>query len=470
MKEKFKQKALKYFIIFLLVMFVMTFISRMIYTNKLPRVTATQVSYQSLSHQVECSGTLEARKKTPVFVPEGIKIADKAVKNGDKVEKGDTLIRLDKNDLSEQIKKLENEISTDINSGSGVYNAGSKNPVFALSELRISEIPVKVGDHIESGQYVMKLDPSYLYDKVCDLYNELESDRQSYNGYIEEGNYSSADAMANSIEVKERKYNKYNALSANGGMIYSDFSGIVTDVLVKTGDITTDSAVIMVSGDAKPNYAFSEKESKLEKLRTLAEADGNIQSPIDGVVSDVTLNTGNLTTAEAVATVADVSGGLIFNAEVTENDTKFISVGDTVSVRFRNGKKRIDKCEITSIVKNESGEKYNVQIPVSDNELKVGEIGTLSTKVLSEEKYDCLPIDAVNNASETNGFIYVIDESEGFLGKEYVLRKKKVNIKEKNDTMYGVDSLAEADDSKIVISSSKKLNDGQKVRLISGEN
>jgi hypothetical protein len=40
-----------------------------------------------------------------------------------------------------------------------------------------------------------------------------------------------------------------------------------------------------------------------------------------------------------------------------------------------------------------------------------------------------------------------------------------VNIKEKNDTMYGVDALAEADDSKIVISSSKKLNDGQKVRL-----
>ena len=84
MKEKFKQKALKYFVIFLLVMFVMTFISRMIYTNNLPRVTAARVSSQSLSHQVECSGTLEARKKTPVFVPEGIKIADKAVKNGDK--------------------------------------------------------------------------------------------------------------------------------------------------------------------------------------------------------------------------------------------------------------------------------------------------------------------------------------------------------------------------------------------------
>lgn len=85
--------------------------------------------------------------------------------------------------------------------------------------------------------------------------------------------------------------------------------------------------------------------------------------------------------------------------------------------------------------------------------------------MLSGEKYDCLPIEAVNNTSETNGFIYIIDESEGFLGKEYVLRKKKVNIKEKNDTMYGVDTLAEADDSKIVISSSKKLNDGQKVRL-----
>jgi multidrug efflux pump subunit AcrA (membrane-fusion protein) len=466
MKENYKQKALKYFAVFLLVMFVMTFISRMIYTNSLPRVTATKVISQSLLHQVECSGTLEAQKKTPVFVPEGIKIADKAVKNGDEVVKGDTLIRLDKNDLSEQIKKIENEISTDINDGSGIYNADSKNPVFTLSDLRISEIHVKAGDYVECGQYVMKLDASYLYDKVCDLYNDLMSDRISYNGYIEEGNKASADAMANIIAVKERKYNKYNALSANGGMIYSDFSGTVTDVLVKTGDITTDSAVLIVSGDAKPNYTFSEKESKLEKLRKLAESDGNIPSPIDGVVSDITLNTGNLTTAESVATVANISGGLIFNAEITENDTKLISVGDSVSISFRNGKKRIDKCEITSIVKNESSGKYDIQIPVSDEELKVGEIGKLNTKVLSEEKYDCLPVEAVNNATETNGFIYIIDESESFLGKEYVLRKKKVNIKEKNDTMYGVDALAEADDSKIVISSSKKLNDGQKVRLI----
>ena len=469
MNEKFRQKALKYFAVFLIVMFVMTFVSRMIYANELPKVTATQVSRQSLAHQVECSGTLEAKKKTPVFVPEGIKIADKAVKKGDRVAKGDTLIRLDRNDLNEQIKKLENEVSSDISGGSGVYTAGSKSPIFALAELRISEIPVKVGDHVESGQYVMKLDPAYLYDKVCDLYNELEADRQSYKGYVEEGDNTSADALANNIEVKERKYNKYNALSANGGMIYSSYSGTVTDILVKTGDITTDSAVIMVSGDAEPDYAFSEKESKLEKLRALAAADGNIQSPIDGVVSDVTVNTGNLTTAEAVATVADVSCGLVFNAEITEADTKLISVGDSVSVRFRNGKKRMDNCEIVSIVRNESGEKYDVQIPISDNELKVGEIGTLTTKVLSEEKYDCIPAEAMNNAAETSGYIYVIDEREGFLGKEYVLRKKKVTIKEKNDTMYGVEDIAESAKLKIVVSSSKKLNDGQKVRLLSYE-
>ena len=52
----------------------------------------------------------------------------------------------------------------------------------------------------------------------------------------------------------------------------------------------------------------------------------------------------------------------------------------------------------------------------------------------------------------------------GFFGKEYTAKKYSVNIRDKNNTDAGIDDLGLDPKSKVIISSSKKLYDGQKVR------
>ena len=114
MEDKFRIKAIKAFIIFLAAMFVMTFAARVIYSEKLPKVTAQKAEIRRLSHSIKCSGTVEGVEKIPVYTEEGLRVAEVPAKNGSKVIKGDVLIRLDTKYLAEKIQLLEKEIAADI--------------------------------------------------------------------------------------------------------------------------------------------------------------------------------------------------------------------------------------------------------------------------------------------------------------------------------------------------------------------
>ena len=52
-------------------MLILTFVSRMVYTESMPRVSCMQIKNQSISHELEYGGTVEALKSLPIFVPEG---------------------------------------------------------------------------------------------------------------------------------------------------------------------------------------------------------------------------------------------------------------------------------------------------------------------------------------------------------------------------------------------------------------
>ncbi len=164
-------------------------------------------------------------------------------------------------------------------------------------------------------------------------------------------------------------------------------------------------------------------------------------------------------------TIADISEGFIFRAGITETDTKYVSAGDIVSLSFKNGKKKVENCIVKQLVKNDGEEGYSVEVPLEDTELSIGEIGRLSTSVLSETVCETVPLSAVTMMNDTNGYMYIVEESEGFLGKEHSVRKVQVRVEDRNDNYLGLADLGLDSKTKVVVSSSKKLNDSQKVRI-----
>lgn len=229
-------------------------------------------------------------------------------------------------------------------------------------------------------------------------------------------------------------------------------------MLVKAGDVTTDSAAVLINSAPAVSYGLAEKQERLESLRKLDETHGNIYSPSEGIITAKNVSTGELTTENASFIVSDVSGGIVFRTDVDEDSIEYISVGEKFRLKFRNGRIKKENCEVKRVYKADEGGRYTVELTVeSDGELKAGEMGVMKGSVLSEEKYDCIPLNAIEfGASETRGEIYVAEESEGFFGKEYTAKKYSVNIRDKNNTDAGIDDLGLDPNSKIIISSSKK--------------
>ena len=62
--------------------------------------------------------------------------------------------------------------------------------------------------------------------------------------------------------------------------------------------------------------------------------------------------------------------------------------------------------------------------------------------------------------------IYVVEEKDGSLGMEYTVKKADVTIDEQNDTICGYNTLPAEPDDLIVTSASKKLYNGQKIRIM----
>lgn len=465
MKEQFKIKTIKYFVGFLVIMFLLTFFSRMLYVSKLPKVTTVGIKNQGLNHNVQCRGILDSSRKIPVFAHEGIIISEIYVNKGDQVFKGDCLMKLDTQYIAEKILSLEKEINSQICNTNGTYTDASQIPVFTQPELRIFEVYVKQGDYVESGQMLLRLDEDYLNSYIADLQDKLNADYITRDRYYEDEDYLSVDIISNNISEKERRIQKYYDILNNGGIIYSNISGTVTEISAKAGAVTDDSAVLCISESAELQYSIQEMQKRLDKLKTLQSEDGKIISPVDGFVSEILLNVGDITLESSVMIISDNSSGLIFTATINEKDMQFISIGDVVNLNFRNGKIHLDNCEIKRIFQTNVEGEYSIEIPIESDVVTVGEIGEMSALYLSEEQYSCVPESSVTINTEKRGYIYVIEESEGFLGPEYIVHMINVNIGDKNDNYYGLTELGLDTTAKIVSYSSKKLYDGQKVRL-----
>ena len=89
--------------VFLLVMLALTIISRSVYAYYLPLVETTTVQEKYIEHGFEEEGLVVAGNEIPVNTVSGLRIRQIPVQVGDRVEAGELLCRIDLEDLDTNI-------------------------------------------------------------------------------------------------------------------------------------------------------------------------------------------------------------------------------------------------------------------------------------------------------------------------------------------------------------------------------
>ncbi len=528
-KSSLQVKAIKVLAGFLILMFLLTILSRAADSLTIAKVTASAATGGVISHNIETDGNITPNKDIAISTSADIKIASVEATEGKTVKKGDVLIQLDMDDLKTKLLKAQKDL--------------------AVAQATASD--KKANKAIEADNKARSLERSYedynqtisdADDAVSKAKDNMNEAWNAYNDYKKNNNNNSddtdttvSDSLQKTVEEKQEAYDKAvaeldgvkndaeldgvkndieeekikeaqdkvdkakdalseaeNALSAYNEQqnnnssasydeqlkaLYDDYKSKeeAYDEAIKQRKSTIQSADRSLEDANTPgsvdtasalteNDDLQEKQLAVDKLQKVMDAGGKVTAPSDGLVTKVNVTTGEATTEDTAIRISDQSAGYKFTATLDKSDAKFLAKDDKVTLDLGNGTS-VEGLKIQSIdVSQEDKNSYELTVSIPAKVKKIGTIATLKVEKASKKYDTCVPLTALHSDGDKY-YVYVINEKDTILGTETAVDKVQVEILDKNNEQAAIDG-AFSWDQKFVLTSSKTLRDGDRVRLL----
>lgn len=257
-------------IIFLSAMLVLTFFSNTILNWSLPEVSGTYAGYGTLSTSIRGSGTVESNMGYSVRINETRKIKSVLVRNGDRVEAGQTLFELDASDSTELKTALATLEEMELNYSLKLLDIVS--PDYAENNENISELKAQI-ERTEAKLEKLKASAAY-YDDINDAVDELTEEIKGLEGEIEDINERISEAAEDAASMSATVASKLKTLET----AKEDLKNIEKQLKYINEQISNYSDSMTVSSEAaKEAYetakkAYDEAEAEYEKAKKAYEA------------------------------------------------------------------------------------------------------------------------------------------------------------------------------------------------------
>jgi multidrug efflux pump subunit AcrA (membrane-fusion protein) len=207
------------------------------------------------------------------------------------------------------------------------------------------------------------------------------------------------------------------------------------------------------------------KQLEVDQLQQLLDEEGKILAPADGLITKVLVTTGETTTEDTAIRMADQSSGYKFTASLDKSSAKYLSKGDKVVLDIGSNTTveglTIDDIEVSSDDKNT----YIITVSIPSKVTNLGSMATMSVDKASKKYDTCLPLNALHSDGDKY-YVYTISEKETILGVETTVEKVEVSILDKNNEYAAIEG-SFSWNQQFVLSSSKTLRSGDRVRLTS---
>ena len=563
-KSSLQVKAVKALAGFLILMFLLTILSRAADSLTIAKVTASAATGGVISHNIEVDGNITPNKDIAISTSANIKIASVEATEGKTVKKGDLLIQLDTDDLKKKMLQAQKELQvakatasdkkaneaiaantkskslqrsyedynqtvadannsvskakSDMNEAWNAYNT------YKNSNSNSGETDTTVRDSLEKTVEEKQL----AYDKAVANLDGVEKDIEAdVQKEIKKAEEASKDESGNPITLTQEDKQKIreqvnarpenvsllqnandqinttkdalaeakNALSAYNEQQNNSSSASYDEQLktlyddykakeeayneavkqrrstIQSADRTLEDAKAPENVDTATaltaNDDLEEKQLAVDKLQKVMDVDGKITAPSDGLITKVNVTTGETTTEDTAIRISDQSAGYKFTAILDKASAKYLSKDDKVILDLGKGT-TVEGLTVQSIdVSAEDKNSYELTVSIPAKVKKLGSIATLKVEKASKKYDTCVPLGALHSDGGKY-YVYVINKKDTILGTETAVDKVQVDILDKNNEQAAIEG-SFSWGQQFVLTSSKTLRNGDRVRLVEGE-
>lgn len=556
-KSSLQVKAVKALAGFLILMFLLTILSRAADSLTIAKVTASAATGGVISHNIEVDGNITPNKDIAISTSANIKIASVEATEGKTVKKGDLLIQLDTADLKKKLLKAQKELQvakatasdkkaneaiaadtkskslqrtyedynqtvadandsvskakSDMNEAWNAYNT------YKNSNSNSGETDTTVRDSLEKTVEEKQL----AYDKAvtnldgvekgieADVRKEIEnakSGNSTLTPEVEQKIREQVNARPENVSLlqnandqintakdalteAENVLSAYNEQQNNSSSasydeqlktLYDDYKAKeeAYNEAVKQRQSTIQSANRTLEDAKAPenvdtataltaNDDLEEKQLAVDELQNVMDVNGKITAPSDGLITKVNVTTGETTTEDTAIRISDQSAGYKFTATLDKASAKYLSKDDKVTLDLGNGT-TVEGLTVQSIdVSAEDKNSYELTVSIPAKVKKLGSIATLKVEKASKKYDTCVPLGALHSDGDKY-YVYVINEKDTILGTETAVDKVQVDILDKNNEQAAIEG-SFSWGQQFVLTSSKTLRNGDRVRLVEGE-
>lgn len=212
---KRKEKIVAGLVVFFVLMWVCTLVSKSIYASRLPRVSTVNPEKKRIEHLVEAEGIVKQGSDVAIHTLPGMRVMKICVRVGDEVEEGSELFWLDKEDLEELIEekeleaaKLEYQIA-DLKENQAIDAIERQKGITrAKEDMEVAEdkadTALERADEAlnKAGEKLDKMDgksPSVTSD------GDRKEANEEYNRWVAQGEQMAATVSGNQVSVAEKE-------------------------------------------------------------------------------------------------------------------------------------------------------------------------------------------------------------------------------------------------------------------------
>lgn len=459
-------------VLFIVLMGCFTFVSKAAQSVTTAVVETKKAVSGKITHEISASGRIETGREFAVLVPEGLRVTEICVEEGDEIAEGAALFATAGNAKLERAREdflsWERKASMNLSGFSDKYLQAYEDWQRYLA--RTEGWYWKAEDDLQEDELELAVrEKEYAYFNKCRTYfDDLAAEEK-----IRTGSLSGDVGRAGSAAVKAQKACQELQKELNAAKsAYWDYkrSRERSYQFARKDD---EKKYREALEKAIPEYqgAIEDYEGELlAKTRAVEDASssymdeaGNVSSPISGVVQEIAVKEGAATPASASVVIAEASQKKQLRVQIGADMEKYLSVGDACILKKYGDSEEIRGQAVTKIAYDEKDASLlDVTVEVHEESLSVGDMVTADFSKQSEQYPLVVPLDAIHMESGET-YVLALKEREGILGKTLEAEKLSVRILEQNGDYAAVSSDGIAD-REIIVRTDREMDAGSRVR------